>query len=550
MRLDQFRLAAFAWLSLLLTSTAHAQAPQPATAPATNGPYRIAGTVVDAKTGFPLALARVTIAEARNEQNVQSTISSDDGHFEFHAAAGKFSLSAAKRGYITSYYNQHDQFWIAIVTGAGIDTEHLILRVTPSAVLTGTVMDENGDPVRDASISVYREDHYSGVSRILRARSAQTDDQGVYEVPGLNSGTYFVSVQARPWYAVHAPPTNEGVPGMPTQVDTSLDVAYPVTYYGDVTESDEATPIPVRGGDHLQADIHLNPVPALHLLFHVADNGERGLTVPQLQRPAFDDMEGVPNSGIQQVSPGVFEITGVPAGSYTVRMPDSEGQLRAPIAVNLAGSQELTGDSGSPTGRVTLNVTLSGAAKLPTQIQVGLRNSKGHVAPAQVDEKGVAQFDDLIPGKYDVIAWTANTAYYVLTMTTASGSVSGHTLNLTPGSSLTASISLVGGSVRVDGFAKRAGKAAPGAMIVLVPKNPEANPDRFRRDQSDLDGSFSFYDVPPGSYTVIAIQDGWDLDWAKPAVLARYEKHGQPLVVDAKTRGTQHLPNPVEVEPR
>ena len=50
------------------------------------------------------------------------------GKFEFNGlAAGKYSLVGAKRGFVTSAYDQHDQFSTAIVTGAGLETEALIL---------------------------------------------------------------------------------------------------------------------------------------------------------------------------------------------------------------------------------------------------------------------------------------------------------------------------------------------------------------------------------------------------------------------------------------
>ena len=88
-----------------------------------SGPYRIAGTVVDAKSGSALARSRVTIASAKNRQSVQSVITSDDGRFEFHVPAGKYSLGGAKRGFITAFYNQHDHFSSAIVTGADLDTD-------------------------------------------------------------------------------------------------------------------------------------------------------------------------------------------------------------------------------------------------------------------------------------------------------------------------------------------------------------------------------------------------------------------------------------------
>jgi len=124
----------------------------------------------------------------------------------------------------------------------------------------------------------------------------------------------------------------------------------------------------------------------------------------------------------------------------------------------------------------------------------------------------------------------------------------GHTLTVPEDVSLTVSLSLVEGKVSVEGLAKRAGKPASGAMIVLVPKDPEGNQELFRRDQSDLDGSFTLRSVVPGSYTLIAIDDGWDLDWALPGVLAPYLKHGRAIKVEDQTRGALDVPDAVEVQ--
>ena len=51
----------------------------------------------------------------------------------------------------------------AIVTGAGLDTEHLVLRLDPSAMLSGKILDELGEPVRQDTVSLYREDRQVGV---------------------------------------------------------------------------------------------------------------------------------------------------------------------------------------------------------------------------------------------------------------------------------------------------------------------------------------------------------------------------------------------------
>jgi len=517
--------------------------------------FRIAGTVVNAVGGSPLARARVTIFDARNPQNTQWVITSEGGRFEFkQLGAGKYELRGAKRGFITADYEQHEQFSTAIVTGAGLDTENLVLRLAPVAVLSGKVLDESGEPVRQALVSLYAQDRRAGVGRVQKIRTDRTDDQGSYEFTPLDAATYFLSVSATPWYAVHsASSLQQGAASTPAVVDQSLDVAYPVTYYKDATEPDEASPIPIRGGDRLEADIHLSPVPALHLLFHVPDNGKHGFTMPTLQQPAFDGMESVPANGGQMVSPGVFELTGVAAGRYTVRMPLSppgEQNQWSEVEMDLtADGQELDASKGEPVSMVKASVKLLGQEALPRQLAVMLRNSKLRmVAYQEVNDKGEIEFQNVVPGRYEVLVQAPGKAYSVLHISLESGQISGHILNVAAGSSLTVSLSLVGSAMRVEGFVKRDGKAAPGAMVVLVPKNPESNRELFRRDQSDLDGSFSLLGVIPGSYTVCAIENGWDLDWAKPAVIAYYCQHGRPLVVTDRTEGTMRLADTVEVQ--
>jgi hypothetical protein len=511
--------------------------------PPPTGPYRVAGVVESSKGGSPLARARVQIMDARNPQSLRSVVTSSDGHFEFSVVAGKFALQGAKRGYVASSYNQHEQFSTAIVTGVGLDTEHLVLRLAPVAVISGKVLDETGEPVREASITVYREDNFSGIGRIRRINFATTDDQGAYEVIPLEEGTYFISVRATPWYAVH-PVTGRSL----SSVDGSLDVAYPITYYGDTTQAEEATPILLRGGDHLEADIHLTPVPSLHLIFHADEAAKHGFQPPLLQAPAFDGMEQIQAQGFQMISPGVYEVNGIAAGKYFVRMPDSTGGFKESAEMDLSNGQELDSFSARSVSKINAVVQVRGAAHLPEDLHIALRRKGRFVAWQLVNSEAEVEFQDVSPGNYEVLAGASTKAYSVLSIVSREGETGGHTLNVPAGAALTLSLLLVDGKVEVEGFAKRAGKPGPGAMIVLVPKNPEANRDLFRRDQSDLDGSFTLRGVVPGSYILIAIDDGWELDWARPDVLAPYLKHGQPLTVPDEARGSLHVRDAVGVQ--
>src|SRR6185437_9949673 len=238
--------------------------------------YRIAGTLVSASDGHPLSRARVILANVKDLRYSKSVITEEDGGFSFTGlSAGKYSLQAMRRGLVPGGFDQHIPFWTEIVTGAGVDTEHLLFRLTPLSYIVGQVLDENSDPVRAATVRLYREDDSDGFRRIVPTRGATTNDLGVYELGPDSPGTYFVSATAEVWYAVHPQQADVNTSRETTsQVDPSLDVAYPITYYGDETTADEATPIQLKeGGERFRADIHLAPVPALHLLVHVPTAG-------------------------------------------------------------------------------------------------------------------------------------------------------------------------------------------------------------------------------------------------------------------------------------
>ena len=406
--------------------------------------------------------------------------------------------------------------------------------------------------MRRANVNLYSEDRRTGVSRIIRINSDVTDDRGSFEFAELDSSAYFLSVSATPWYALHPVAGRpEGAENVVTMVDRSLDVAYPMTFYANATESDEATPIPLRGGDRIQLDIHVNPAPALHLLFRVANSQGDAISMPQLQKRTFDTADWVqPGGTMQMLSPGLVEITGVAAGRYFVGNQNASGDSAPQSAeVELSeNGQELQIPTSEPPASIKASVHVVGASQLPQQLMLVLRNAKQRpVAFQQVNPQGEVEFLDVAPGQYTLMAATANKPYSVLRMS-SEGTALGHALNIQAGSSVTLAISLIGGEGNVEGFAKRNGKPVAGAMIVLVPKNPESNRELFRRDQSDLDGSFSLRSVIPGLYTVVAIENGWDLDWSEPGVIAHYCQHGREIQVSDRAEGPIHLDSAVEVQ--
>lgn len=518
--------------------------------------FQIAGTVVSATTGAALSQARIFLSEVTDRGKTVSMITSEDGHFEFkQLRAGKYSLEGAKRGFIASAYNQHEQYSSAIVTGPGYSTEHLVLRLTPMALIAGHVIDEYGDPVRDAQVALYFESHSAGMSRIIRIRGANSDDLGFYDFSLLRPGKYYISVTAKPWYAIH-PVTASGPGNSPAgPISPALDVTYPTTYYDGATEADSAASIEVKGGERQQIDLHLNPVPALHLIFRMPENrpGQpNNFSMPELQKQVFDSLDFVQSDGMRPVAPGVFEITGIAPGRYTVRLKNSDsGQLEQSAGVDLTrDGQNLNDTGGEPLGRFKLLLKVAGPEPLPKEYGVALQNSRRRiVAYKRGDASGQLLFEDLAPGRYAILIGAQARPYSVMKTSSEEGDSAGHEVNIIAGATVELTATIAAGMVNIEGVVHKKDKPAAGVMVALVPKDPVTHVEMFRRDQSDSDGTFALNGVIPGSYTIVAVEDAWGLEWLQPSVLERYVQHGKNVTVDEMMHGSFHLPDPVEVQP-
>jgi len=107
--------------------------------------------------------------------------------------------------------------------------------------------------------------------------------------------------------------------------------------------------------------------------------------------------------------------------------------------------------------------------------------------------------------------------------------------------------------VSVEGVVKRKdGKPVSGAMVALVPKGMDARGhfERIRWDQSDLDGTFLVRQILPGTYTLIAVEDGWGFAWLKEGVLEKYLAKGQQVIVGVMMNSKVVLPDPLEAQGR
>jgi Carboxypeptidase regulatory-like domain len=483
--------------------------------------FRISGRTVNAVTGQILAGSEVSIGKADQfDSTVQKMLTGTDGAFAFTVQdPGKYLLEGKRNGFRKQGYEQHGAYLSAVVVGQGLLSENLVFRLRPDARITGTIVDDESEPVPNASIYLFRTDASIGLRAIYLESQTTSDDRGTYHFAHLESGWYYIVVSAQPWFGSFAPVAEAMNPSSPEK--TAFDLVFPTTFYPGVTDSASASQIVLEEGQKYTADLNLTAIPALRVhLDHFNANPAkpRGAT---LRQKIFGTTI---NTFSQRQTPldDSIEIRGVPPGKYVLDI-QSYDATRATIStfINLVGDMDLDVDRSPSMPPIRGTVRLDGGVNLQPQAFVRLWNSHtDETLDAQIGQTGEFTFDaDFVtPGSYSV--FVVNGLNSTICSLSATGAqVAGQTIRIAGSKQVQLGITLCQNLSTINGTARSKGQPAAGAMILLVPENPELNLPLFRRDQSDSDGTFTLRDVVPGRYKILAIENGWDLEWANSALL-------------------------------
>jgi len=514
-------------------------------------------------TGEPVRRATVAVLSDPDSQTVASVKSDNEGHFALtRLPAAKYQLTASKRGFRTAFYDEHEEFSSAIVTGPDQDTSGLQFKLTPGAVLRGVVTGDGGDPVEGARVMLFLKPKLSRLgARTVQVDAATTDDTGAYEFSNLAAGEYLVAVTAEPWFALHrsgngAGSGASGGAGEKPQSEAlaALDVAYPVTFFDSTTEEGAATPIALAGGSAETANINMHAAPALRLLVETPRRRDGSIARPELRQSIFGTQVSAESLGLfDAMRTGSVEFNGVSPGHYEL----AQGDPPRVVELDATASQQVEASAGTPTVAVTGTVRTASGAPAPNDVNVQmtwLEGTHGQDPMQALARKGRFTFGAAPPGTWAVAADSAGPggggrALPVVAIAVDGKAHAGNqvTVNDRP---LEMTVTVTQGETKIRGFARKGGKGFAGAMIVLAPKNLASLRALVRRDQSDSDGSFLLQDVAPGDYTVVAIEEGWELDWTRPDVMARYLPGGTAVTVSSQPEKNMALSEAVRVQAR
>ena len=175
------------------------------------------GVVVKSTTGEGIKRVTVQLIPLGGGQQSYSAFTENNGRFVVRdIAPGRYAIYASGNGYVEqAAENGKPGSQTRILNlSPGENTSGLAFRLVPPGVITGTVYDEDGEPVMLAQVRAMRVTGSGARRPAGESGSQQTNDLGEYRIWGLQRGKYLVAAtyrapesgQPQPTDQVYCPP--------------------------------------------------------------------------------------------------------------------------------------------------------------------------------------------------------------------------------------------------------------------------------------------------------------------------------------------------------
>ena len=520
---------------------------------------RIEGHIYRADTGAPLGKATLSLERLDSQgpgdwlKNYEA-VSDGEGAFTLAGIAlGKYRLRASRRGFLDARYGAKG----GSANGAVIDLESpqtlkdVDFRLMAYGVVTGRIVDTDGDPVQGAKVEILRSHYVRGKKALSPDAELNTNDLGEFRGAGLKPGRYFV--RAEEFY---------GVAGLATAKEMYVPVFYP-----GVIDRTGAAPVDVTAGAQIQlGDITLRRAPTVKargkVVVEIAGTSGR----PQV---TFERDTGVAGSGSFRMTPGnvgdsgEFEVQNLTPGRYTAMAQVGKGgvsRVSATVTVDV-GAVDLEGIALRIRDAIVTKaaVRMEGGA---TMNWAGVRWMLRRGGPAgdgseyewgsSVAADGTFQIEEENPAHYGVFLNHLPDGYYVKSVRVGESDITYTGFDLGDGPMGTLDILVSRKASTVAGVVQNAdgSQAIIGATVVLAPEAKERAgiPEYYPVATSDQFGRFSLKSVPPGDYRAYAWEEVEATAWLDPEFMKAFEKDGEALKVEEG--GQANVTVKVAQEPR
>jgi hypothetical protein len=493
-----------------LSILAHSQTP-----PTEQGKASVEGQVTNAVSGEGVRKANVSLrpVAARSQAGQNSpqrqpdpapiTVATDAaGKFTFtNLEPGSYQLLARKDGFATFRYGARIATpgrFDPIIVGPGDRKTGVDLKITPFGVITGRVLDQEGDPIRSIEVAAMTFQYTSRGRQLQGHRNGTTNDVGEYRIFDVPQGKYFIKTVPR---------------GLRVSRNAEDAESYMSVYYPGVPEASAANAVEVGAGREI-AGIDFMLRKARYATIRgriVAPEGATNLSAGLMT--TSDSGTSTSTTSVEGKD-GKFEIVGVAPGLvYLVGSFVASGQrhwAQLPLQVT---SEDISGIALNPippmdvTGRVRIEGQTS---TKPSEVRINLEapgRSYGNEAGG-VSDDGRLTFRNVDPNVYRVVPGRL-ADLYLKSVQWGSTDVTDSEVDLTTGLPPRTDLAIVLGADggQIEGAVEdEKAEPAPSAVVVLVPESGHRSAPFYKNVTASAAGHFTINGIAPGSYRVYA----WD----------------------------------------
>jgi hypothetical protein len=490
----------------------------------------VAGIVISS-AGDPIRKATV-ILRAKDEAGISYTADSDaNGRFVIYdVQPGAYVVSADRQGFMSDVDGAPGAPPPGLKVEAGQSVTDVKIKLAPLGVITGRVLDDDGDPVRGARVEAMAYTYQGGKKELRSVAQASANDKGEFRLFGVDPGTFYLRASGHN--------RSRGIPTLGS---------FAPTYFPSTTDAAHAAPIDVSSGAQLRGfDMRLRREPHYSVRGKLPEAGHEGAE-RMLQIVPRGGLEGHFPSSMRQ-DDETFEFMDLLPGSYVVIGTVSEdgktSVVRQPVEVVNADVEGVTLNF-LPAIEVTGSVRVEGTPHHPLDnLRVFLRGDVPMMmgqSSAEVKPDGSFVIPDVVPDVYEITVGPTQGAY-MKSIRFGDAEVQEGRIDLTQGSG--AVTVLLGTDVgELKGSVKKSnGDPAVRVRITLIAYGAHlGRGDLSRSGFTDEQGKFHLRNVAPGEYKLFAWEDvpidaPQDPEFRKPfekqSVAVKMEPNGHQTAVE------------------
>jgi hypothetical protein len=520
-----------------------------------------------------LRKAAVRLVNPQAPRTPRTTATDGDGRYTFtQVAAGTYAISAARPGYLEMVRGARQPgatsqgTLLTVIDGQKL--ENISWSLPRAGVISGTVLDEFGDPAFNVPVRAFRFYYQNGRRDLTSGGNGTTDDRGMYRIAGLLPGEYLVSAVPNDTVARLAAQhemvgERMRMSATPVNVPAPSAVGYVNVFYPDATLGGGASPVRVGASED---------VPNVNLRLQVLETA----TVTG----AITSAEGVPQTRLQLIDAsaplslvgiafrdmrpdGTFSFGGVAPGSYIVKGFGTPGGKPGMAGGEMWGSAEvIVGPQGG--NHVTLQmrrgVTIAGRIKretLPAGVDVArlrvrldpvLSVTDWEMGPAIAtpDADGAFSMRAVLPAHYRVTVTGGPEGTLVASAMLEEKDAADLHVRVDGSRNLVGlEIVLAPRLADITGLVTTAqGAPAPAQSVIVFPTDralwlPQSR--RIRQVQPGPDGRYSVRGLPAGEYRLATVLDPEAGRLSDPEYLAHLYPVASAVTIGAGATVTHDL---------